>query len=161
MDIFGFKLHTSFLIKENRILAYSIHYSKEKSKDHLIKIKRFHNLEGEIIYDKELERKLQNEIINFMGKNKQSIFQLKDLNRYKYKEVYFFLTNMGKRLCTYSEISKKVGYNIFQVIKALVYNPFIVLVPCHRVIRKDGKLSGYTPLGKEFKKKLLEIEGLL
>lgn len=37
-------------------------------------------------------------------------------------------------------------------------NPVPIIVPCHRVIRKDNGLGGYTG-GLEIKKTLLEIEG--
>jgi len=36
-------------------------------------------------------------------------------------------------------------------------NPFPIVIPCHRVIRKDGRLGGYG-YGAAMKKKLLEIE---
>ena len=38
-------------------------------------------------------------------------------------------------------------------------NPLPILVPCHRVIGKNGKLTGYGG-GLEIKKRLLELEGL-
>lgn len=38
-------------------------------------------------------------------------------------------------------------------------NPVPIIVPCHRVIRKDNGLGGYTG-GLEIKKTLLEIEGV-
>lgn len=41
--------------------------------------------------------------------------------------------------------------------KALRENPFPIIIPCHRVIRKDGKLGGYI-LGKRIKEYLLEKE---
>lgn len=37
-------------------------------------------------------------------------------------------------------------------------NPLLILVPCHRVIRKNGNLHGYA-CGDEVKKFLLELEG--
>ncbi len=37
-------------------------------------------------------------------------------------------------------------------------NPLSIIVPCHRVIRADGKLSGYAG-GTPAKKLLLELEG--
>ncbi|MFQ5588681.1 MAG: methylated-DNA--[protein]-cysteine S-methyltransferase [Nitrospiria bacterium] len=36
-------------------------------------------------------------------------------------------------------------------------NPIPILLPCHRVIRQDGKLGGYTG-GAQIKQKLLELE---
>ncbi len=41
---------------------------------------------------------------------------------------------------------------------ALGRNPVAIVVPCHRVIRSDGSLGGYTG-GIEFKRHLLSIEG--
>ncbi|UCD86128.1 MAG: methylated-DNA--[protein]-cysteine S-methyltransferase [Deltaproteobacteria bacterium] len=43
---------------------------------------------------------------------------------------------------------------------ALGRNPVPVIVPCHRVIRKDGHLGGFSgPGGIELKRKLLKLEG--
>lgn len=38
-------------------------------------------------------------------------------------------------------------------------NPVAVIVPCHRVIGKDGSLTGYTSGGLSVKAELLHIEG--
>lgn len=38
-------------------------------------------------------------------------------------------------------------------------NPISIIVPCHRVIGKNGKLTGYAG-GVERKQKLLELEGI-
>jgi methylated-DNA-[protein]-cysteine S-methyltransferase len=43
---------------------------------------------------------------------------------------------------------------------ALGHNPVAIVVPCHRVVRSDGTLGGYTG-GVEYKRKLLAIEGRL
>ena len=40
---------------------------------------------------------------------------------------------------------------------ALAHNPILLIVPCHRVIGKDGSLTGYAG-GIERKKKLIEME---
>lgn len=40
---------------------------------------------------------------------------------------------------------------------ALGKNPLLLLIPCHRVICKNGKLGGYV-LGGEKKRELLELE---
>ncbi|MBN2466730.1 MAG: methylated-DNA--[protein]-cysteine S-methyltransferase [Deltaproteobacteria bacterium] len=44
---------------------------------------------------------------------------------------------------------------------ALRRNPFPLIVPCHRVIHKDGSLGGFSGLtGTAVKRKLLELEGV-
>ena len=41
-------------------------------------------------------------------------------------------------------------------------NPYAPIIPCHRVIRSDGSLGGYSaPGGIKTKKKLLKKEGYL
>ena len=40
---------------------------------------------------------------------------------------------------------------------ALARNPVPILIPCHRVVRSDGSLGGYT-LGLQMKRTLLEME---
>ena len=46
------------------------------------------------------------------------------------------------------------------VANACAKNPFPPSIPCHRVIRSDGKLGGYSgPGGLKTKKKLLKKEG--
>jgi methylated-DNA-[protein]-cysteine S-methyltransferase len=49
---------------------------------------------------------------------------------------------------------------MLQILNAIKNNPFIILIPCHRIIKEDN-ISGYTPLGIEFKRKLLEYENNL
>ena len=44
---------------------------------------------------------------------------------------------------------------------ALGKNPFPLIVPCHRVIRTDGTLGGFSaPTGIRLKRTMLEMEGL-
>jgi len=42
---------------------------------------------------------------------------------------------------------------------ALGVNPFLILIPCHRVIGSDGNLGGYAG-GVDLKSFLLEVEGV-
>jgi AraC family transcriptional regulator of adaptative response/methylated-DNA-[protein]-cysteine methyltransferase len=44
-----------------------------------------------------------------------------------------------------------------EVTEAIAYNPIAVLVPCHRVIKNDGSISGY-PWGFKRKRELLARE---
>ncbi|EAZ80197.1 methylated-DNA--[protein]-cysteine S-methyltransferase [Algoriphagus machipongonensis] len=61
---------------------------------------------------------------------------------------------------TYMKLSQKLGNvaAIRAVGAAIGANPVLVIVPCHRIIGTDGKLTGYAG-GLERKQALLEIEG--
>ncbi|KKL74543.1 hypothetical protein LCGC14_2063840 [marine sediment metagenome] len=64
-------------------------------------------------------------------------------------------------LRSYKWLSERAGTKGYRAVgAALARNPFPILVPCHRVIKKNGNLGGYSA-GLEIKKKLLEIEGTL
>jgi len=62
---------------------------------------------------------------------------------------------------TYGELAEKYGDRSLarDVGKAVGSNPLAVIVPCHRVVGKDGKLVGYAG-GLERKQALLDIEGV-
>lgn len=61
---------------------------------------------------------------------------------------------------TYLKISQKLGNPgaIRAVGAAIGANPILVILPCHRVLGSDGKLTGYAG-GLDRKKALLELEG--
>lgn len=61
---------------------------------------------------------------------------------------------------TYTEIARRIGRPRASraVGNALGRNPVPVVVPCHRVVRTDGSLGGYTG-GLRYKRALLDIEG--
>lgn len=61
---------------------------------------------------------------------------------------------------SYKEIAKTIGKpKACQAVgTAIGKNPFLIIVPCHRVIKSDGSLGGFA-YGEEIKKALLKIEG--
>ena len=60
---------------------------------------------------------------------------------------------------TYGEIAKKYKLSPRHVGKICGQNKLLLLIPCHRVIRTDGSLGGFTSLGGiKLKKKLLDFE---
>ena len=64
----------------------------------------------------------------------------------------------GKTM-TYGEIADNIGSHARAVGTACGMNPIPVIIPCHRVMGKDGKLTGYSGgEGIETKKFLLELE---
>ncbi|MBN2251010.1 MAG: MGMT family protein [Candidatus Altiarchaeota archaeon] len=66
------------------------------------------------------------------------------------------------RVSTYGEIASALGNrNLARVVGgALHRNPLPIEIPCHRVVRSDGSLGGYSR-GLEEKAGLLEAEGVV
>ena len=60
---------------------------------------------------------------------------------------------------SYKWVAKKIGKpNAFRAVgRVLNKNPFPFFIPCHRVIKSDQGIGGYS-LGKDLKKELLELE---
>ena len=63
---------------------------------------------------------------------------------------------------TYGQIASELGDPRLarKVGNAVGHNPLSVIVPCHRVVGKDGKLTGYAG-GLQRKRFLLDLEGAL
>ncbi|MEG1698695.1 MAG: MGMT family protein, partial [Oscillospiraceae bacterium] len=63
------------------------------------------------------------------------------------------------KTATYSEIANKIGKpNAARAVgRANHVNPLMIIVPCHRVIGKNGSLTGYAG-GIDIKQALINIE---
>ena len=64
---------------------------------------------------------------------------------------------------TYKDLAVAIGKpnSSRAVANACGKNPYPVIIPCHRVIRSDGKLGGYSGAGGVKKKKeLLKLENV-
>jgi AraC family transcriptional regulator of adaptative response/methylated-DNA-[protein]-cysteine methyltransferase len=61
--------------------------------------------------------------------------------------------------CSYEEVASLIGKPkaARAVGSACARNPVPLVIPCHRVVRKDGGMGGYR-FGTERKRKLLELE---
>ena len=60
---------------------------------------------------------------------------------------------------TYGEIAKKYNLSPRHVGKICSQNKLVLVIPCHRVVRSDGTLGGFSSKGGiRLKKKLLEFE---
>jgi methylated-DNA-[protein]-cysteine S-methyltransferase len=60
---------------------------------------------------------------------------------------------------TYGDLAERLGdKSLAQLVgQAVGHNPISIIVPCHRVIGRNGKLTGYAG-GLERKRSLLELE---
>jgi AraC family transcriptional regulator, regulatory protein of adaptative response / methylated-DNA-[protein]-cysteine methyltransferase len=65
------------------------------------------------------------------------------------------------RTVSYTDIARRIGApkSVRAVAQACGANSIAVAIPCHRVVRNDGGLSGYR-WGVARKRTLLEREGL-
>ena len=77
--------------------------------------------------------------------------------------VWNGIANIPKgKVLTYQELAKEIGHpkSFRAVASACGKNPYIPEIPCHRVVRKDGSLGGYSAKGGINKKKqMLKNEG--
>ena len=91
-----------------------------------------------------------------MSKIQGSAFQLK---------VWNYLKKIPKgKVKTYLEVAKAIGKpRAFRAVaNAVGKNPYPPKIPCHRVIRSDGSLGGYSAKGGiKLKRQLLRSEKVL
>ena len=67
------------------------------------------------------------------------------------------------RVKTYAQVAKAIGKPnaVRAVANAIGKNPYAPKIPCHRVIRSDGSLGGYSGKGGvKTKRFLLQKEGI-
>ena len=80
-------------------------------------------------------------------------------------KIWDFLKKIPKgTVKTYSEVAEAIGkpLAVRAVANAIGKNPYPIRIPCHRVIRSDGSLGGYSGTGGVNKKKnLLKKEGII
>ena len=89
---------------------------------------------------------------------------MKKLSGTKFQlKVWKYLKSIPKgQVKTYKQVAIgiKSPKSARAVANACASNPYAPKVPCHRVIRSDHKLGGYSgPGGINAKKKLLKMEG--
>jgi methylated-DNA-[protein]-cysteine S-methyltransferase len=79
------------------------------------------------------------------------------------RKVYDALAEVPRgETITYGELARRVGHPGAHrsVGSAVARNPVPLLIPCHRAVRSDGGLGGYTAEGgTDLKRWMLEIEG--
>ncbi len=80
-------------------------------------------------------------------------------------KVWKYLKNIPKgKVVSYLDVAKAINKPkaARAVANAVGKNPYAPKIPCHRVIRSDGSLGGYSGRGGiKTKKKLLKSEGIL
>ena len=106
-------------------------------------------------------KKFKNNLIDFFkGKNRfiksNFLIQGNAVQRKIWKELKKIKFGQTK---TYGEIAKKYKLSPRHIGKICGQNKIVLAIPCHRVIRSDGKLGGFSGQGGiRLKKRLLNFE---
>lgn len=117
-----------------------------------------------VIRDRESLEEVQRELEEYFSGRRSSFDLPVDLSRvsdFERRVLRTLRTDVAfGEVIPYGELARRIGRPgaARAVGNALGKNPVAIVVPCHRVIRSDGSLGGYTG-GLEFKRRLLAIEG--
>ena len=106
-------------------------------------------------------KKFKTSLKNFLSKKNKTINSNFHINGNKIqKKIWNELTRikLGKTI-SYGKIAKKFNLSPRHVGKICSQNKIVLAIPCHRVVRSDGSLGGFSSVGGiSLKQKLLEFE---
>ena len=105
--------------------------------------------------------KLKKQIVQFIkGNRKKFSIKLNIKGTNLQKKIWKQLINIKYGSTkTYGEIAKLLHTSPRYVGKVCGQNNHLIIIPCHRVIKSDGSLGGFSGLGGlKLKKKLLKLE---
>ena len=79
------------------------------------------------------------------------------------KRVYAIVAKIPRgQVMTYAAVAKKAGNKgVARAVGSLMAKNYNPKVPCHRVIRSDGKIGNYNRGGPKAKRALLKKEGAI
>tara|TARA_B100001769_G_scaffold48403_1_gene34668 strand:- start:163 stop:606 length:444 start_codon:yes stop_codon:yes gene_type:complete len=145
MNKLSFKTSIGWIsLTEKNNLITSVKFGKEKNKG-----------KNAILY------KLKKQIIEFTkGKRKKFSIKLHIEGTILQKKIWKQLINIKYGSTkTYGDIAKILHTSPRYVGNVCGQNNHLLIIPCHRVVRSDGSLGGFSGLGGlKLKKKLLELE---
>jgi methylated-DNA-[protein]-cysteine S-methyltransferase len=138
----------------------------EKVKSFLLKNLPVPNREARIQPDKNLFKEFQEQIIAYfkgvcVDFSRDIPIELDEFSSFDRSILTACRDIEFGQKTTYETLAKKSGRSgaARAVGNALAKNPLPLIIPCHRVIRSDGKMGGFTaPGGKSLKAKLLQHE---
>jgi len=106
---------------------------------------------------KQIQSFLEGELINF----ELNMIALEKCSEFQ-KRVLLAEYNIPRGwVSTYGRIAQSLGIpdSARAVGRALAFNPFPIIIPCHRAVRSNGELGGFQG-GLRMKRALLELEGI-
>ena len=121
---------------------------------------KFCKIKRKGIVTKVLKKLKKNVLLYCDGKAKKIKIPIKITGSKLQKKIWRELRKiqLGKTK-SYGEIAKKLKLSARYVGRVCGENKHILIIPCHRVIRADGSLGGFSaPTGIKLKKKLIKLE---
>ncbi len=106
-------------------------------------------------------RRLRNSIrAYFDGKRDNLKIPIKVYGNFLQRQIWKELKKIKKgKTKSYGEIARKFKISPRYVGKICGQNKHILVIPCHRVIRSNGSISGFSaPGGTKLKRKLIQFE---
>ena len=129
---------------ENKEKIFKVKFGKVKKQSQSQILKNF---------KKNLIKFFNKEAFNIKGLYKIEGSQIQKKVWHELRKIKFGHTK------TYGEIAKKYKLSPRHVGKICGQNKLLLLIPCHRVIRSNGNLGGFSSIGGvKLKRKLLEFE---
>ena len=129
---------------ENNGKIFEVKFGKHKNKSVSKNLKRF-----------------RNNLINFLNRKNNTfesdfLIEGNDIQKKVWKELTRI--KLGKTK-SYGEIAKKFKLSPRHVGKICGQNKIVIAIPCHRVVRSDGSMGGFSARGGIIlKKKILDFE---
>ncbi len=97
-------------------------------------------------YENYLTKAMKQELIEyFAGERTEFSFYQFSMRGFQQLVLEVVLTIPYGKVMTYRQVARHLGpqISVEAVAEVLESNPFLILVPCHRVVLKDGKLHSY------------------
>ena len=99
---------------------------------------------------------------NVRGRGRLALrYDLRGLSEFERSVLLKALEIPSGEVRPYSWIAREIGHPgaVRAAGSALAKNPVPLLIPCHRVVRSDGRIGKYSLGGARNKRRLLEVEG--
>jgi len=155
------KLDSFWLIvkaEKEKLLKISLFSSRDELYTYL---EREHSETTQLSF---LLRRLEKDLLSY-GQGKKINFINYPLKLDNYSLFYIKIWTLTREIPygevrSYKWLAEKAHTKGYRAVGlALAHNPFPIIIPCHRIIKQNGSLGGYSA-GSELKKKLLRIEGI-
>ena len=145
MIIYSFKTKIGWItICEDKKKLVNVKFCKSKNK------KKSKNLD-----------KIKNQIISFIERNRKKFtFKIHLIGTPTQRKIWNEIKNISYgKTKTYGQIAKKLKTSPRYVGNVCGQNSHLLIIPCHRVIRADRSLGGFSGLGGiKLKERLLNLE---